>query len=229
MNAVTIDSLKAVIPKSLRSNVDQRMVDFVNGVSKDAQLAESYRNNVLTYISVIKDGRFKLQDYLKAIEYVTYKLMGDTNKEAYIKTFPDRYQRMIDGKYEEKKIHGRISAYNSGYLVSKILERTIIPPSVSYRDAFHQAMMKEIDLMHNARSETVQEKAARTILEMTKPSEEANVTIDMNIKESEDIVEQYNKALDLASMKMLDMIQKGANVKDVANIKLSVKEDIIDV
>jgi len=221
---MTLDSLKAIMPKASRGNADEELLNLVNGVALDIDVARHYRDNVLTYMSVIRDGRYKFQSYLKAVQYVTYKLMEDSNKDAYIKTFPDRYQRFIDVGKSEKDINSLITAYNKGDLVTRIFEKTIIPPSVAYRDLFHDAMMKEADLMHNAKSETVQEKAARAILEIAAPNEEAKVQIDMNVKESVDIVAQQERMLEMASNRMLDLISKGANVKDVANIRLIVKD-----
>ncbi|MEG1346112.1 MAG: hypothetical protein RSC78_05215, partial [Acidaminococcaceae bacterium] len=35
---------------------------------------------------MMKEGKFKTQDYMNAVQYVTYKHMGYSNKDAYFKT-----------------------------------------------------------------------------------------------------------------------------------------------
>jgi hypothetical protein len=225
---MTIESVKKILPRKM--TVTQELVDTINGLHLDPNFSEEYRDKVITYMGVLKEGNFSIKQYLKAVEFITYKMVGDSNIEAYAKTFPDRYQRMINDNKDSKYINSVITVYAKGELVQKILERTIIPPSITHRDLFYRTIEHLSKLAFNGKSEHVQEKACKTLIDTLKPAEVAKMELDMTIKENEDIVERYERALDLASHKMLDMINKGADTASVVNIKLQKNEDdIIDV
>ena len=228
MEKLTLDVVKKMFPKNVAKKATQEIVDLINEVTDNPDHAQFIRDNILTYTSVLQDGRYKIKDYILATKYVSYKMMEDTNIAAYSKTFPERMQRMIDKGMPDKDINSVITAYNKGSVVTKIFEKIIVPTSITYRDLFHQSILKQADLMMNANSEAVQQKASAHLIEHLKPNEEAKIELDVNLKESVDIVAQYDKALTLASEKMLNLIEKGANIEDVANIRLTVKEEISD-
>ena len=56
---LTVDEIREVVPKQHRSKVSQDFVDTINTMIKDPQMAEVYQNNIITYASVLQDGRFK--------------------------------------------------------------------------------------------------------------------------------------------------------------------------
>ena len=88
----TIDSVKQRVPTYLRNNVSQDLVDTLNSIAQDPIMAENIRDNFVSYTSVLKEGRFKLEEYLNAVSYVSYKIMGNTN-EAVSYTHLDVYKR----------------------------------------------------------------------------------------------------------------------------------------
>jgi len=229
MKELTLDSLKQIIPKNLRSSISEDMVENINSIIEDPEAAKLYREDLLTYTSVLKEGKFNFEAYLDACRFCTFKTIGDTNKDAYIKTFPDRYQRMVDNGWVEKDINSSISAYRKGMMVSKIMERSFIPISILARDLHLEALEVNHTLMYHASSDTVKQKASATILEYTKSPEEAKIEIDMSIRDQGNIVDQYENALRFAAQEQMKMIKAGGDIKNVANIKLTREEEIIDV
>jgi len=99
---LTLDQLKKVMPKHLTTSASQEMVDEVNGLMADPQLAQNYRDNLLSYTSVMQDGKFKVPQYIDAVRYVSFKLLGSSNLIAYVKAFPDKYQRWLNEGVSDK-------------------------------------------------------------------------------------------------------------------------------
>ena len=87
----TLEDVKKAVPSHIRSNITQPLVDTLNNIAADPLIAEDIRNNFISYSAVLKEGKFKVEDYLNAVAYVSYKVMGNTNEESYAKTFPHRY------------------------------------------------------------------------------------------------------------------------------------------
>jgi len=66
MDDLTLDQLKGSLPAKLRKNVTEDMVTLVNS-EQDSDFREHYRNNVISYTSVLQGGKFKLVDYINAV------------------------------------------------------------------------------------------------------------------------------------------------------------------
>jgi len=79
-------------------------VETINSLSADPMLREAFRDNLISYTGVLQDGKYKVTDYINAVKYVSYKLLGASNSEAYQKTFPDRWQRLVDEGADSKTI-----------------------------------------------------------------------------------------------------------------------------
>ncbi len=92
---LTIEQFKQSLPDKVKRSVNQELIDQVNNTLGDPELYESYRDNLLSYTRVMADGRFKVTSYIDAVRYVSHKLMGCTNIEAYTKTFPNKYQGFV--------------------------------------------------------------------------------------------------------------------------------------
>ena len=92
---ITTEILARALPGNLKSAATDQLADLINQISTDPLIAENIRDNFLSYTSVLRDGKFKVEDYLNAVDYCSYKLMGDSNQDAYFKTFPQRYANLL--------------------------------------------------------------------------------------------------------------------------------------
>ena len=80
---LTIDQFKQALPDKVKKSVSQELIDQVNATLSDPEMFEAYRDNLLSYTKVMADGRFKVSEYINAVRYVSHKLMGCTNIDAY--------------------------------------------------------------------------------------------------------------------------------------------------
>lgn len=224
MTALTLETFRTALPEKVKKTINQELMDSINKTLSDPDMYETYRENLLSYASVMADGRFKMESYVSAVKYVSHKLMGASNIAAYIKTFPDKYQDFINRGIETKDIASYVTAYNKSKLVNLIMEQTLIPSYVLNQDLYQKALNVQAELMLTAKSEKVRSDAANSLLTQLKMPEVNKVQLDVNVKEDGSIAALRESTLELVRQQKL-MVQAGAmNAQEVAHSKL-----VIDV
>jgi hypothetical protein len=204
---LTIEQLQGGLPAKLRKHVTQKMVDVVND-TEDGDFREHYRNNVLSFTNVLQSGKFKTLDYVNAVKFVSFKLLGDGNTLAYSKTFPDRYKRLVDNGITGKNIASYSTAYNRGDLVNKIMEQSLVPIHILNMDIHQEAINIQAELMRDAKSETVRQKAAECLIMQLKAPESAKIEIDVNY--NNDSIDELRATTRALAQQQLALIQSGA-------------------
>ena len=226
---LTLEQFKKVMPKQLTSSVSQEMVDEVNRLLVDPQLAQNYRENLLSYTSVMQDGKFKISQYLDAVRYVSFKLLGSSNLQAYIKTFPDRYQNWINNGVSDKDISAYVAGYNKTKLVNLIFAQTLVPSHVLNADLYQKALNVQAALMNDPNvSPKVRTDAANSLLTHLKAPEVAKIELDIGVKENSAIEELRAATLALAAQQRSNIALGSATVKGVAHSKIIAKGDVIE-
>lgn len=216
---ITKDQLTRALPPKLKSSATQEIVDNLNNLQDNPVVAEQIRNNFISYTGVLSEGKFKAEDYLNAVKYVSYKLMGHTNKDAYFKTFPNRYTNLVASGISEKEISSYIYAYNKGKLVNLILEQTLVPTWVLNQDIYQKAINTQADLMINANSERVRAMAADSILNHLAKPEAAGPLINIDMRENSGLNELKDALVDLAKSQQ-EAIQSGVSPKTIAEQRI---------
>jgi hypothetical protein len=206
-DVLTKEQLQASMPKKFRHNVTDEMIDFINTTEGD-EFRDIYKENLVGFSDVIESGRYKMLDYINAVKFVSYKLVGDSNTIAYAKTFPDRYQRLVDKNTPAKTIASFSTAYNKGDLVHKILERTLVPVHILNMDIHQEAINTQADLMRSAKSETVRQKAAECLIMQLKAPEAAKIEVDVNYSNSS--IDELRETTRALAQQQLQLIQSGA-------------------
>lgn len=229
MSALTVDQFRHALPDKVKKSVNQELIDQINATLSDPELFEAYRDNLLSYTKVMADGRFKVQNYIDAVRYVSHKLMGSTNIDAYTKTFPDKYARFMAQGVSAKDIASYVTAYNKSKLVNLIFEQTLIPSYVLNQDLYQRALNVQADLMVNAKSEKVRCDAANSLLTQLKQPEVKKVELDIGVKEDSSIAQLRATTLELARQQRL-MLESGAmNAQEVAHSRLIIDAEAKEV
>ena len=225
MTALTIEQFRQALPDKVKKSLNQELIDQINGTLAEPELYEAYRDNLISYTKVMAEGKFKISGYIDAVMYVSHKLMGCTNIDAYIKTFPQKYQRFVDQGVEPKDIASYVTAYNKSKLVNLIFEQTLIPSYVLNQDLYQKALNVQAELMITARSEKVRSDAANSLLTHLKMPEAQKVELDITVKEDSAIGSLRETTFALVRQQRL-MLEAGAmNAQEVAHSRL----EIIDV
>jgi hypothetical protein len=229
MNALTIDQFKQALPDKVKKSINQELIDQINNTLSDPEMFEAYRDNLMSYTKVMADGRFKVQEYVNAVKYVSHKLMGATNIEAYSKTFPDKIDRFVQQGVTAKDIASYVTAYNKSKLVNLIFEQTLIPSYVLNQDLYQKALNVQAELMVSARSEKVRSDAANSLLSHLKMPETQKVELEIGVKEDSSIAQLRQATLELARQQRLALEAGQMNAQEVAHTRIVVDMgDVVD-
>ena len=217
---LTVDIVEKALPPNLKTAATQSLVDQINNIVSDPLIAEQVKNNFISYTTVLKEGKFKTEDYLHAVTYASFKLMSMSNQDAYFRTFPHRHAALVAKGTTSKDIAAYVSAYNRGKLVNLILEQTLVPSWVLNQDLYQKALNTQADLMVNAQSEMVRTTAANSILTHLQKPKEAGPLINFDMRETSGMNELKDMLTALAH-KQREAIQGGnLTTQDIADQKL---------
>lgn len=223
---LSVHDVASALPSHLKSAATQNLVDMVNNVSQDPDICEHVRENFVTYATVLKEGKFKVESYVDACSYVTYKMMGYSNMEAYARTFPARYNQHRANGVSDKDISTYVSVYHRGRLVSMIMERAVMPAWVLNQDVYQLAINEQYNLMTTAKSEKVRCDAANSLLTHLKKPEKHEVDLNVNVQETSGMKELKYMLTELAQAQKT-MITDGARTRDIAHQKLGPVIDVV--
>lgn len=195
--SLTIEEMRSALPPSLRKGVTDASLQNINATVSDPETHERYRENLLGFATVMREGRFKFDSYVNAVRYVSYKLMSKTNEESYALTFISKMQRFAAEGKGKKEISSYVHAYHHSKLVTILLEQSITPTWIVNQDLHQQALNVLADLMVTANSEKVRSDSADKLLTHLKQPETQKVEIDIGIKKdsSIDALRQATQAL----------------------------------
>jgi hypothetical protein len=220
------EEFKQVLPAKMRKNVSSELMAQINATISDPIILETFKDNLLSFASVMQQGKFKMSSYICAIKYVSYKAMGDTNKDAYIKTFPGKYQNFVQSGVCEKDIASYSTAYNKSKLVNLIMEQTLIPVHILNAPAFQAALNVQTMIMHNSdASFKVRSDAANSVMTQLKPPEIKKMELDVTYKEDDSIQALRETTMELARQHKLMIEDGSASVDTIAGSTL-VKTDV---
>lgn len=228
---LSLDVVRASMPKNFRCVVTQEVVDKLNEVSKDERVRDIVRDNFVAYSDVLQNNHYGVDQYIKAVTYVSHKLMGKTNQDAYAMTFPDRMAKLVAEGRSEKEIAGYVSMYNRGKLVNQILEQSMVPTWVLNQDIYQKAINTQARLMATAESERVQCMAAESILNHLKKPEQINQPlVNIDLRDTSGI-EELKATMATMAQRQLELIKQGEDTRTIAEQKIVFNQgdDVEDV
>lgn len=224
---LTLDVLRDVAPKKSRGMINQELVDKLNGWNDDPKLLGGFKDNVLSYIGVLKSGKFKITDYMNAVRFVSYCLIGHNDIDAYAITFPDRYQRLISEGEDRNSIAPYVSMYKKNKLVVQIFEQTIVPSHVLNAPMHQEALNELMRIGLHGRSEVAKVSALTAVMANTKAPEAAKIELDISI-DTGSVIDDYESAMRDFASKQIDLIEQGVDLKAVTNASIKRPEEVIE-
>lgn len=216
---VTMELLQQVAPNNVKRMLTPEIVDIINQVTGDEQFREAYRDNVIGYCHILKEGKFKVVDYLNAVKFVSYRAMTGSIMKSYARTFPDRYQNYVAKGTEPKHIASVASLYAKGKLVNLVYEATATPFHVLNQDYRQEALLTQVNLMRNEKvSPKVRSDAANSVLTHTKGPDESRIEVDLSVKQDNSIIDELRRAtVALGERERASIIDGTASVVEVAH------------
>ena len=220
---MTPEEFKAALPIQLKSAVTDEVMNSVNAILSGPEATAAFKENLLSYSNVLLEGRFKMTSYVSAVRYVSFKLLGGTNKAAFAATFPDKVSNWRTQGVSEKDQSSYISAYHKSKLVNLIFEQTLIPIHILNAPLLQQAINVQAELMLTANSEKVGSDGAACLIKELKPPESTKIELDLGYKADKtlDTLRETTRALVEQQKRML---AQGTSIKTIAEGGLIVKE-----
>lgn len=217
---IEYNAFKDLVPKTQRGLITPEFVDKLNEWNTDPKLVDSFKENLLSYTGVLKDGKYKIEDYVYAVKYVSYKLLGSSDIDAYAITFPDRYQRLSDEGLDRNGISPYAAAYKKNKLVNAIIEQTLVPSHVLNAPLHQEALNELAYIMCNGKSEMARVNAATAILAATKQPEKTKIELDISVN-NKDAISELRRATEELASAQLESIKAGMSVKVVAESRIT--------
>ena len=216
---LALESVRKLVPKNQRTLITQEFLDKLEASVNDSLVAEQFKENFVTYLNVLSKGKYKMEDYINAVKYVSFKLLGYSNIKAYIATFPERYERLkTEG---QTQIEAFVSMYNKNKLVMQIYEQTIVPSYV-LNAPMHQQALNTLAAMivdDDVRGMT-KVKACEAILQYTKQPDVVKGELTIGIEQSDTINDLREITENLADTYRMMLEKKGMRLKDVAEANI---------
>ena len=222
---LTLQEVQDSLPAGQKGHITQPMVDQLNALSKDPEEARYIRENFVSFSQVLSEGRFKLGDYVRGVMYVSHKVMGKSNLEAYKATFPERYQQLVADGRQAKDIASYVAAYNKGKLVNLIYERAMIPTWVLNQDMFQSALNVNYEIMNDENeSGKVRVEAANSILTHLKKPEANKAELKVEIGMNDGMKALETRLAEMAEAQMNIIQGEAMTAQEVAALPLNVPE-----
>ena len=216
---LTKEQLAGAVPdKRFRRHITDEVVAVINS-EPDSELRRVYRDNTLSFASVLSTGKYSLAAYVNAVKFVSLKLLGDKSSTAYSKVFPDRYQTLVDKGTSPSQIASFADNYGKTGLITKIMEQTLVPTHILNAGVYQEAINVQAELMHTAKSEMVRQKAAETLISnLTAP---AIAKVELEVNYNNDVVEDLRATTKALAKQQLKMILNGqSSAKEVAHSEI---------
>lgn len=218
-HVMTVAQFKDALPSQLKKSVNQELIDnVIYSMGKEPEEMETYRDNLISYVHVLKDGKFKIEQYVDAVRYVSFKLMGLTNLDSYTRTFPKRYATHLANGTTPKAISSYVSIYNKSKLVNLIFEQTLIPIHIMNADKLQQAINTQASIMLDEDvSPKVRSDAANSLMTHLKPPETRKLELEVNHKQDSVIAVLQEQTTKLVAQQRVALQSGSMNASEVAN------------
>lgn len=238
MKELNLATVHSQLPSNQRGLVDEGVLEEINKLAENPDYGPEFLQAYLEHMKVLADApKNNHTQYLNAMKFFSLVESGNSLTDAYIKVFPERYEqrRKTRGQHENEEqtkeiIRGDASRYNASKLLNEIRRVAATPIQLIHRHLLHEAILANAELMRNARSEMVKQKAADTLIRELKPSEEATIKIDVEDGAKSAISELRRATQELAS-KQREAALAGIPMQQIAAARIfdDDEEDVIDV
>lgn len=216
---LALDAVKKLVPKAQRCLLSQEYLDKIEASVKDSAIAEEFKDNFITYLNVLSKGKYKMEDYIAAIKYISFKLLGYTNIDAYAATFPERYQRLKDTNQEN--IDAYVAMYNKGKLVMQIYEQTMVPTYVLNAPLHQEALNELAKMIHDPSVRgMVKVKACEAILSHTKQPEVVKGELTIGLEQQDTIADLREVTERLADTYRMTLEKNVKSLKEIAEAQI---------
>lgn len=212
------EQLQKLLPKNKKHLANDAILSLLRDPLDSSHISEFITDNFISYTDLLKNSStYGLKDYINAVKFASYRMLGDTWLECFKKTFPAKYEEHLAVGKTLDALRARADAFSRTKLVQSILERGYIAPYLLNQPLFQEALNTASKIMLDEKvSPMVRVQAAKTVLEYTKAPEVQKLQMEVGIKANDDLLQ-----LEDTMNKLADVVYTG-----IQNGKLTSKEAI---
>ena len=207
---LSIEQVRGSVPRSFRKHITEEFLAKLEDSLKSDEISAHIRENFLTYSNVLADcdKHVNIWDYVNAVKFISYKIMGYSVDEAYKRVFPHKVGKLVqEGKHSF--INKYANSYNQNKIVNKIYEQTLIPSYVLNAPLYQRALNVLAEMIENDEIRGMAKvKACETILNYTKPPEVTKAEVKVNIQQS-DAISDLREVAEAFAKSMQESIASG--------------------
>ena len=217
---IDAEKLKKLLPKGVNYKVTDEIINLIGAMEDETGLFQDYmEESLLSHLPVLREVKISLREYIDAIKFCNLK-KAMSNEKAWEIVFPARHKKLKD---EGRKISSHVSMYNQNNIVTKIDAQMMLDLSVQYAPLLHEAIKKQVDIMHDPEASfMVQHLASKTIIETVKPLQEQKVDIKIGQSDEAKVATQkmYTKMEEVA-LNQQKMLEAGHSLADVQKLNIT--------
>ena len=199
------------LPKKHQKKIDEETIEYLKDLL-EGEFGSEIFEDLISYPKVLEEGKFSIREYINAVKFVSFQMMGYGVTESYLKVFPEKYGHQYLDRYASK--------YNKSKLVTELRKIATVPLYLSHHHIFNKAIKKQVELMENARSEMVQHQAAKTLMEMLAPPKENQLQLDVTIKKDESLKQLEDALYQLAENQKKMIEENKTTTKDIIEVPI---------
>lgn len=220
----TKESLSTLVPTGM---VDDKLVTKVNSLVQDDDLKDHFKDNLVSFASILAKGQFTPDQYVSAVTYVTHRLMNTTKSKSWQLTFPHRYAELLSKGKSAKDVSAHVSAYDKTKLVTLITEQTLVQ-SYIVNSPYHQEMIEFGVKVVRDDKQYMKDRlvAMESVLRYTQAPESIISNKEEISDKSIDIIQQLANATNQLAKAHSVAIENGASPKQI--IQEAVYVEVVD-
>lgn len=207
---LSLEMVRSSVPRNFRSHITEKFISDLEASLNDPDIAKEIKENFLSYTNVLNDcdANVNIWDYVNAVKFISYKIMGYSIEESWKKVFPKKAEECLQ-KGKKEFINRYANGYNKSKIVNKIYAQTMIPSYVLNAPMYQRALNVLYGMLDDPGVKGMAKvKACETILNYTKPPEVNKAEVQVTIKQSDAISELRELAENFAKS-MQDSIMEG--------------------
>lgn len=217
----TTDKLAIIDNRRLPFKDKER--DLIEKICSEDFNEDEFIDSLIAFEDIGRTSRNSTEQYIKAVQFTSYVIMGETYTYAYKKTFPDRAMNASS----EEHITSYASIYANGKLVKEIMQRMTLHNAMLFKDKEFKARKELFNIgMDESQTGKSRVEALKVFLDnQYREQKDAGINVNINAGGSS-AIDDINQALTQLANKQKDAIEAGyMDLKDVVEAQIVDEKD----
>jgi len=216
--------LQSQLSAKQKHMIDENTVYELNKLAQNPDYGEEFLDVYRDHLNILSsNSKYTSRGYLCAVKFFSLVESGNSLTESYILVFPERLKARTDRGQTKSAITGEASRYNATALVSEIRKVATTPVQLIFRHLLYESITNQAELMRNAKSEIVRQKAGETLIKELKPSDDNVISIQVE-DGAKSAIASLREATEKLIIKEQQSIQAGVPIKTIIESKIVSKE-----